>query len=279
MVLGACLIGICGLSFAPAMADALNAAWGLIGVDDSDLRPVDPGLVSEFAISPFPGVVWAFDGLPYVYGRIDDSVSSQVEFGLQGRWVGLMRIEEAGIYRFRLNGDGDAIMSLDGLVVLCGADEESRAVELLLAPGNHPFRIDFSPLYGDSELSLLFAEGDADFATVPPSMLFHEIADAERVMEGPGVVVGRSGRIGTSGVYASRSSALKSATAFGLGDVEGVAGGRSVSGNAENGSEIVISYSYDADGRLVGCESDVGVSSVELSPAGNPLEIGEGRVE
>ncbi len=272
----ACLIGVGGLCLAPAMAEAPNSTLMVAEYGSPGFLRVEPGLISEFAITPAPGRLWAFDELPIAYGRIDDSVEPQVELGLQACYLGLIRIVEGGIYRFQMNCGGEAVVVIDGLAVMFGGDGETSEIDLPLSVGDHPFRIDYSPEFCDSEITLLFAEGMADFAPIPPSMIFHEISEnmADEVAS-DGVFAGWGNACSSRGVCLGGSSLLRAAEEC-SGDGKGMSNFSLNSPETEDSSTFVIRYSYDVDGRLLKCESATGISAVELSPAGNSVAISEG---
>lgn len=116
----------------------------------------------------------------------------------------------------------------------------------------------------------------ADFAPIPPSMIFHEISEnmADEVAS-DGVFAGWENACSTRGVYSGGLGLLRTAEEC-SGNGKGMSNFSPNSSEAEGSSTFVIRYSYDVDGRLLKCESATGISGVELSPAGNPVAISEG---
>jgi hypothetical protein len=89
---------------------------------------------------------------------------------------GLLKIDQAGIYRLGLRSDdGSRLYVHDKLVIDNGGNHSPhlRTNWVDLQPGYHPIRIEYYEDEGQQQLELLIARGDADLALVTPEKLHH----------------------------------------------------------------------------------------------------------
>ncbi len=93
-------------------------------------------------------------------------------------FVGSLRIETPGSYRFRLHADDGARLALDGVVLgeAMTPDQPNQfSVEVALQPGLHDLRIDYFQRYGGSALQFWWQPPDQPEAPVPPEVLIPKL--------------------------------------------------------------------------------------------------------
>ncbi len=89
-------------------------------------------------------------------------------------FVGSLRIEAAGTYRFRLHADDGVRFALDGVTLGEGLtpDQPNQfSVDVTLAPGLHDLRIDYFQRYGGSALQFWWQPPGQAETPVPPDVL------------------------------------------------------------------------------------------------------------
>lgn len=89
-------------------------------------------------------------------------------------FVGSLRIETAGTYRFRLHADDGVRFALDGVTLGEGLtpDQPNQfSVDVTLAPGLHDLRIDYFQRYGGSALQFWWQPPGQGETPVPPDVL------------------------------------------------------------------------------------------------------------
>lgn len=89
-------------------------------------------------------------------------------------FVGSLRIETAGTYRFRLHADDGVRLALDGLTLSEGLtpDQPNQfSVDVALTPGLHDLRIDYFQRYGGSALQFWWQPPGQAEVPVPPDVL------------------------------------------------------------------------------------------------------------
>lgn len=90
------------------------------------------------------------------------------------QFMGSLRVEKAGTYRFRLSADDGVRLTLDGTVLgegLTPDQPNQLTVEAVLAPGLHDLRIDYFQRYGGSALEFFWQPPGQPEAPVPPHVL------------------------------------------------------------------------------------------------------------
>jgi PA14 domain/Dolichyl-phosphate-mannose-protein mannosyltransferase len=90
------------------------------------------------------------------------------------RFSGFLRVTRPGAYRFRVNADDGARLTLDGQVLgegLIPDQPNDFRVSVNLEPGDHPIQIDYFQRGGGSALEFYWQPPDGKEAPVPPSAL------------------------------------------------------------------------------------------------------------
>lgn len=100
-----------------------------------------------------------------------------VEANFSARFLGFLRVTQPGEYRFRVNADDGARLTLDGQVLgeglILDQPNDFRA-SANLEPGDHPIQIDYFQRGGGSALEFYWRLPDGAEAPVPPSALLPE---------------------------------------------------------------------------------------------------------
>ena len=166
----------------PASAQNASAAEGAHG-------PLESGLMAEYF--SFAEDIWNFpkDGLlpESNLRRVDPQVNfpeSGEPFGhtpltlnFYARWIGRLRINQAGRYTFYLNSNDGSRLWIDGPQIVENSGEhamveKSGSVELSL--GDHDLKLDFFQSIGGAGCVFSWSAGGLPKQVVPPEVLFHE---------------------------------------------------------------------------------------------------------
>jgi len=97
-----------------------------------------------------------------------------VAANFSARFLGFLRVTRPGAYRFRVNADDGARLTLDGEVLgegLIPDQPNDFRVSANLEPGDHPLQIDYFQRSGGSALEFYWRPPDGDETPVPPGAL------------------------------------------------------------------------------------------------------------
>ncbi len=110
--------------------------------------------------------------LARVYRPSHADFTHDARFGL--RFVGYLRVEEDGLYTFRLTSDDGSTLRVSGHTVIDHDGPHGvsgREGQIALAAGYHPIEVRYFQRGGDATLRLEWRRGAGPFRVVPPRAL------------------------------------------------------------------------------------------------------------
>ena len=150
-------------------------------------------LLPEIAPGEKPNVVRVLPGLDL---RTEQGAFAPLEDNFITEVVGLLKIEQAGTYTFRLLSDDGSRLWLDGVVVVDhdgphGPEPKDGTIEL--KAGMHRLRVLHFEAGGGEQLTVQWrlpgAAEEAEFAAIPPGALFHDSDESRAASPGKKRVV------------------------------------------------------------------------------------------
>lgn len=156
----------------------VQLASGLVGEYFRDVKNLD---ALATAGKPFLVRIDPKVEFPKVYGQF---YNTRLSNNFAARWTGVLRIEDAGLYRVGSWSDDKVRVYIAGeLAVDTTKPDADDSAWLELEAGDYPLRVEYFQGRGSAQafFSIKRTE-DADWETIPESMLFH-VAGAEQNLE------------------------------------------------------------------------------------------------